>query len=167
MNPTPKQQQLRITAPSPMAPQGHTDDCPQKRNSRRTSGTRNPRLMYWPQKAAATHKCHCQVMGVNIYIWLYNYICISPYININRTAFVGWLQPGNEWEQYGGPADVILSFSMRLYRYIYTIAIYRPHLQEFTGKTWQFCHVFILPTTTMKRGWRSQHVPTKNICPNN
>ena len=71
------------------------------------------------------------IYSVYIYMYIYNY----PYININRTAFVGCrLQPGNEWEQYGGPADVILSFSMRLYRYIYTIAIYRPHLQEFTGK---------------------------------
>ena len=62
-------------------------------------------------------------------------ISVYLHININRTAFVGCrLQPGNKWEQYGGPADVILSFSMRLYRYINTIAIYRPHLQECTGK---------------------------------
>ena len=91
-------------------------------------------------------------MQTTIYsVYIYDYICISPYININSR---------NEWEQYGGPADVILSFSMRLYRYIYTIAIYRPHLQEFTGKIWQFCHVFILPITTMKCGWRSQRCIT-------
>ena len=90
----------------------------------------------------STGKCQasCVVTAVcklpyTVCIYIYDYICISPYININRTAFVGCrLQPGNGWEQYGGPADVILSFSMRLYRYIYTIAIYRPHLQEFTGK---------------------------------
>ena len=48
-------------------------------------------------------------------------IYVYLHISISTHSFRGLpVKLGNEWEQYGGPADVILSFSMRLYRiYLY------------------------------------------------
>ena len=63
-----------------------------------------------------------------IYIYVYLHISIS-------IAQLSWVAGCNQ-ETSGNSMGVLqMSVSMRLYyRYIYTIAIYRPHLQEFTGK---------------------------------